>query len=91
MSDGKIMLDYPVKAHGVEVKSLQMRRPKVRDQLSVEKDKASDAEREVRLFANLTEQEPETIMDLDMKDYGKLQEAYKGFLSSAPRTPGGAA
>lgn len=76
-----IELDYPIQVNGVEVKTLKLRRPKVRDQLAVEKSGGSNAEKEIRLFANLTEMPPETLEELDIRDYGKLQEAYQGFLS----------
>lgn len=77
-----INLVHPVMSAGVELCSLSMRRPKVRDQLAVERDKRSEAEKEVRLFANLCEVAPETIEDLDMADYARLQETYRGFIGS---------
>lgn len=66
---------------------LVMRRPKVRDQLVVDKSSAGIAEREVNLFANLCEVTPGDIGDLDMADYGELQEKYRGFLSSRQKKP----
>lgn len=81
MAGGKINLDYPVRIDGVEVKVLQMRRPKVKDQLAADKFGGGDAEKEVRLFANLCEVAPDTIEELDLADYTKLQGEYKGFLS----------
>lgn len=80
----KIVLDYPVTVDKVEVKSLNMRRPKVRDQLAAEKGGGGNAEQEVRLFANLCEVPSSTVEELDMVDYAKLQEKYRGFLSSRP-------
>jgi hypothetical protein len=77
-----INLVHPVMSAGVELRSLSMRRPKVRDQLAVDRDKRSEAEKEVRLFANLCEVAPETIEDLDMADYAKLQETYRVFIGS---------
>ena len=41
----------------------------------------SDAEREVRLIANLAELPPEAILKLDLKDYAAIQRALSGFLS----------
>ena len=75
-----ISLQFPVSVEGVEVHSLIIRRPKVRDQLAAQSG-GSEMEREIRLFANLTEQTPEVIQDLDLKDYQTLQEAFTGFLS----------
>ena len=76
-----IELKYPISVDGVNVKSLKLRRPKVRDMLGVEATKVSDAEKEINLFANLCEVIPEVLMDLDMADYAKLQKAYQDFLS----------
>ena len=75
-----ITLQFPVTVEGVEVRSLMLRRPKVRDQLAAQSG-GSEMEREIRLFDNLTEQTPETIQDLDLKDYQALQEVFTGFLS----------
>ncbi len=76
-----IQLNYPVEAHGVTIDSLKMRRPKVGDLLRADKGKGSEAEKEIRMFANLTEQNPELVESLDLADYQKLQSAYKDFLS----------
>ncbi len=78
-----IELKYPVKIDGTETKVLHMRRPKVRDQLLVEKSGLvgkSAAEREMLLFANLCGVAPDDIEELDMADYKKVQEAYTSFL-----------
>lgn len=76
-----IELDFPVTVDGQEHKTLTMRRAKVGDQKAAEKSATSDAEVETILFANLCEVPPEVIDELDMFDYGKVQEKYKGFLS----------
>lgn len=84
----KIVLDHPVNVDGLEIKTLGLRRPKVKDQLTADKAGGSDAEKEIRLFANLSEQPPAVIEELDLADYAKLQKAYTGFLSSAPGSAG---
>lgn len=76
-----IELEHPVKEKEQTFDNLTMRRPKVRDQVAASKKTGTDAEIEVALFANLCEVAPETIEDLDMKDYKKVQAAYKGFLT----------
>lgn len=76
-----IEIKHPISVDGVKVKSLKLRRPKVRDMLSVESGQISDAEKEINLFANLCEVTPEALMELDMSDYAKLQKAYQDFLS----------
>jgi len=76
-----ITLAFPITVDGAKVKSLTLRRPKVRDMLAADHATGSDAEKEVALFANLAELTREAILDLDGKDYRALQEAYSGFLS----------
>lgn len=56
-----------------------MREPTVWDELSIEKIK-SLGERESQAIANLTEQSPEAIRGLTMRQYARLQDAYSAFL-----------
>ena len=57
-----------------------MRRPTVGDLIAVGK-LTDEGEREIMLFTNLCQVEPDLIKSLDLKDYKKAQEAYSGFLS----------
>jgi Phage tail assembly chaperone proteins, E, or 41 or 14 len=77
----KIELNHPIDIAGAKVSVLQLRRPKVRDMLSVEKSAENDAEKEIQLFANLCEVSPDDLLELDMADYAKLQKTYQDFLS----------
>ncbi len=77
----EIELKHPVEVDGKNIARLSMRRPKVKDQLAADKASGSDAHKEVRLFANLCEESPAVIEELDLADYRQLQEAYSGFLS----------
>jgi hypothetical protein len=77
----KITLKHPVQFDGREVKELTMRRSKVKDQLAVEKEKISEAEREVRLFARLCNVPMELIEEIDLADYKQIQKEYGDFLS----------
>ena len=81
MTDTTIELRSPIRIDGAEVTALRLRRPKVRDMLRAEKASGSDAEREIRLFADLCEVEPAAIEELDLADYQALQRVYQGFLS----------
>jgi hypothetical protein len=76
-----ITLEYPFDFEGQTITALTLRRPTVGDNLAVQKAAATDAEREIRLLANLAEVTPETIHRMDLKDYGKLQSALASFLS----------
>ncbi len=64
---------------GTEIGSLRMREPTVADELAIEKIK-SVGERESQAIANLTDQSPEAIRGLTMRQYGRLQDAYGTFL-----------
>lgn len=81
MSKVKIELTHSIEIDGAKVGAIQLRRPKVRDMLSVEKSVDNDAEKEIQLFANLSELSPDNLLELDMADYAKLQKAYQDFLS----------
>ncbi|MCF7936837.1 MAG: phage tail assembly protein [Synergistales bacterium] len=77
----EIKLDHPLTIDGKTVESLTLRRPKVKDQRNAEKAAADPGGQELALFGALTGINPEDLEELDMKDYGKLQEAYGDFLS----------
>jgi hypothetical protein len=79
----KIKLNEGIKVDGVLIHELSLRRPKVRDLLIASKKDVSESEREVNLIANLAEIPAEAIKDLDMRDYLKIQEVLKDFLSPA--------
>ena len=87
MTQTRIELTYPITVDGVQTTELLLRRPKVRDMLTVEKQIHNDAEKEIMLFANLCELSPDQLMELDMADYAQLQTTYQHFLSSARTTP----
>jgi hypothetical protein len=77
----RIPLTYPIEHEGLRIAEVGLRRPTVGDHLLVAKLNLSDAEREVRLIANLAELPPEAILKLDLKDYAAIQKALAGFLS----------
>jgi hypothetical protein len=80
MSKINVALTYPVIINGRMTESLDMRRPRVGDLLSVQNEKTQEI-KELKLFANLCEVEPSALEQLDLLDYKKVQEAYSGFLS----------
>lgn len=77
----KVELSAPVTIAGVKTSTVSMRAPKVRDMLIMDKNGGSDAEKEIRLIASLTDLTPDAIEEMTLADYGKLQQAYRGFLS----------
>jgi hypothetical protein len=74
-----IQLDHPITVDGKQITEIKLRRPKVSDIVAAKKSNKSDAEQEVAIIANLSMQSPETIMELDVADYGKLQKVLAGF------------
>lgn len=76
-----VALQYPVEIDGVKTSALTLRRPKVRDQLTVDKMGASTAEKEVAMIAMLAEVAPNSLHELDSADYAALQKALAGFFS----------
>ncbi len=81
-----VTLFVPVTISGTTYETINIRRPKVRDRLAVERMKKTDAEREIALIANLAEISVDVIEELDLADYGKVQEVLQGFLLPVPVT-----
>ena len=79
----KIKLENPIKIDGVEVSEISLRPPKVRDLIASSKKNIDEAEKEVNLIANLGEVSPETVQELDLRDYIKIQEWLRDFLSAS--------
>ena len=76
-----IKLDVTIIIDGITIEVLNVRPPKVRDRLLAEKGSGGPEEKEVRFIANLCDVTPETIEELDLSDYIKVQEAVNDFLS----------
>ncbi|EOX3957946.1 phage tail assembly protein [Vibrio alginolyticus] len=75
----EVKLAYPVELGGQKIEVLNIRRPKVRDQLIADKQNKSDADKEVHLMSLLAEVEPAVIQELDLDDYTEVQEVIVGF------------
>jgi len=59
---------------------VKMREPKVRDMKLVSHIE-NDFDREIALIVNLTAKTPDEIDEMSMKDFNKLDEELKSFLS----------
>ena len=82
-----IALTEKITVDNKDIQEITLRRPKVRDRLAVERMGQSDAEKEVALIANLADLPKETIEELDLADYNKIQEVLQDFLlASASKT-----
>lgn len=82
-----IKLEYPITINGQEVKTITIRRPKVKDQTRALKLKGSDAEQEIKMFSDLCMITVDAMEELDLKDYMQIREMYESFLSSPRKTP----
>lgn len=80
----EIKLDFPVTVEAEKYSDLTMRRWKVADRLRVHRAGGDDAEKEIRMMADLCGVGTKVIEELDGSDYEKLLEVYKGFSSTAP-------
>ena len=79
-----IKLLDPITIDNVTYDELNIRRPKVRDRLAVERMKKTDAEKEIAMIANLAEVDVRVIEELDLADYGKIQQSFSDFFPSTP-------
>ncbi len=81
-----ITLIEPITVNGTIYDQLNIRRPKVRDRLAVERMKKSEAEKEIVMIANLAEVDAKVIEELDLADYAKIQGIFADFLEVTPPT-----
>ncbi|AMK32481.1 phage tail assembly protein [Pseudomonas mosselii] len=72
-----VRLSRPSEANGVQVDSLSLRAPTVRDIRNAQTGGAGDDEqRELNLFASLAEVGVKDLEGLALKDYSRLQTGY---------------
>ncbi len=81
-----IKLIEPITINNSTYEQLNIRRPKVRDRLIVERMKKTEAEKEIMMIASLAEVEPAVIEELDLADYAKIQGIFADFLEVTPQT-----
>ncbi len=76
-------LAYPIHiaSEGRTIYDVTMRRSKVRDQRLASQGGGTPAEWEIRLMSQLCGLSPETMDEMDDKDYDALQKIYRSFLS----------
>ena len=75
-----IELTEPITLNGVTVNRLHLRRPKLKDIRTARMAGKDEEERELRLFALLSDCAPSDLEDLDFADYRKLQETFQGMV-----------
>lgn len=82
----EIVLDFPVTVDSERYDRLSMRRWKVADRLRVHKAGGDDADKEIRMMADLCGVSQQVVLELDGADYDKLVAVYKSFTSTAQPT-----
>lgn len=60
-------------------KKISIREPKVRDMVMLD-DVVGEKQKEIELISTLSQLTEEEVLDMNLKDYGKLQTAVQGFL-----------
>ncbi|MHA6196808.1 phage tail assembly protein [Pseudomonas wadenswilerensis] len=71
-----VRLSRPSEANSVQVDSLSLRAPTVRDLRAAQAGGGDDEQRELNLFASLAEVGVKDLEGLTLKDYGRLQAGY---------------
>lgn len=76
-----IELSAPIQLNGgVTVNRLHLRRPKLKDIRTARLAGKDEEERELRLFAILSDCAPSDLEELDFADYRKLQDTFQGMV-----------
>lgn len=82
----EISLEYPIQFEGRELKTINLRRPKVSDARDARKKSKDAADQEIGLVSTLSGLPPQAIEELDVSDYTKIQEVLSGFFGSTETT-----
>lgn len=77
----EITLTKPRNVEGTDTAVVRMREPTVADMERFQDDKGTDAQREVRMIANLCEISPDTLRSFPLRDYARLQAGFAVFTS----------
>ena len=77
-----IKLAHPVKVDGVEIDSITIRRPIVKDLIIAARAKnTNEVDQASRLVSILSELSPKTIESLDVADFTKIDAKVESFFS----------
>lgn len=74
-----VTLKSPAKTSAGEVSMIRVREPTAGDLVNFQEATGSDAKKEIDQFAHLCELTPEDIRGLTLRNYVRLQEAFKLF------------
>ncbi len=73
----EIKFDKPVEIAGIKVDKVELREPRVQDIIEMQKRSGLDSEKELFLFADLTQIAPDELRKIPLKAYRKIQEAFQ--------------
>lgn len=76
-----VQLKRPIEFAGRKIEAITLRRPKAKDSINTRRAHPSDVDFQLFLIANLSEIEPDALLELDMGDYTALGNAINDFLS----------
>lgn len=82
----EIPLQFPINVDGLELNSVTMRRPKLRDTLDAKKVKGDDMNQGIAMIASLCDLAPEHIAELDELDFESVQKQYMAFTGKVAKT-----
>ena len=82
-----IDLQTPLRVGGMEMRQLNLRRPKVRDLERMDKA-AGDMAKALTLIADLSEIAPDDLREMDAADFIAVSTALSDFLASTPARSG---
>ncbi len=73
-----LVLVHPITVDGREIKELNVRRPKVRDNLIAQKKETAE-DGEMTMMSLLTGEDDSVLQEMDMLDFEALQQVVVGF------------
>lgn len=91
MSDKiEVALAEPAVLGGKEVRSLRLRRPRVRDLEKMDNRKGGEVSKVIHLVADLAEVSPDEVRDLAPADFQRVNKALMPFLTGGEAEPASA-
>ena len=82
----ELELHYPfTSADGKRIAKLEMRRPKVKDMKAAARFGDKPEDQEIGLFGILCGLTAEDIQDMDLADYGRLQDSFRAMLDKSKK------
>ena len=84
----RVVFTQPVTLNGETVNSIVMREPTVKDMRAVDKQGASDLEKEILMIGRLINVPGDELDALSVANYKRLQDRYASFFGSVGQSAG---